>query len=93
VCSCKPGVGGDKCNECLPGFYNLRTTGCIACDCHPYGSLSQNAQCELTTGQCPCKPGAIGRHCDSCSSGFFNVTQGCPSNNHTFLYCSTVYNN
>jgi coxsackievirus/adenovirus receptor len=79
VCSCKPGVGGDKCNECLPGFYNLRTTGCIACDCHPYGSLSQNAQCELTTGQCPCKPGAIGRHCDSCSSGFFNVTQGCPT--------------
>ena len=25
---CKPGVGGLKCDECLPLFYNFSGTGC-----------------------------------------------------------------
>ena len=28
-CSCKPGVGGQQCDFCKPGFYNFSATGCL----------------------------------------------------------------
>lgn len=27
-CSCKPGVTGDRCDRCLPGFHTLTDAGC-----------------------------------------------------------------
>lgn len=27
-CSCKDGVGGERCNQCLNGYYNFSTDGC-----------------------------------------------------------------
>lgn len=27
-CSCKPGVTGDRCDRCLPGFHTLADAGC-----------------------------------------------------------------
>lgn len=27
-CSCKPGVMGDKCDRCQPGFHSLSEAGC-----------------------------------------------------------------
>ena len=27
-CHCKPGVGGQRCDACLPEYFNFRSTGC-----------------------------------------------------------------
>ena len=37
-CQCLPGVGGDKCDQCLPQYYNLVPgVGCQLCSCNPIG--------------------------------------------------------
>jgi len=28
MCRCKPGVGGERCDRCLPNFYDFSDTGC-----------------------------------------------------------------
>eukprot|EP00118_Oscarella_pearsei_P025062 m.307415 g.307415 ORF g.307415 m.307415 type:complete len:2013 (+) comp42255_c0_seq1:49-6087(+) len=76
-CPCKPGVGGRKCDQCLPGFYRFSTAGCQRCNCDSTGSSS--GVCTLTSGQCPCRPGVTGRRCTTClpnHSGFDSGT-GC----------------
>lgn len=74
-CSCKPGVGGPTCNDCLPDFFNFTSEGCRSCDCSQF---STSLSCDVTTGQCPCPERASGRTCDSCVPNFFNLTtQGC----------------
>lgn len=75
LCSCKPGVTGQRCDQCLPGFTGLSSAGCVDCSCNLGGSAS-NA-CNSTTGQCPCLPNAVGVACDSCAPGFYDVSAGC----------------
>ena len=37
-CQCLPGVGGDKCDQCLPQYFNLVPgVGCQLCSCNPIG--------------------------------------------------------
>jgi len=73
-CQCKPGVGGRKCDQCIPGFYNFTSQGCSACNCTTLGS--QNLVCDVITGQCPCKPGVINRTCSGCRPSFFGYQTG-----------------
>ncbi|XP_071948026.1 laminin subunit alpha-1-like [Antedon mediterranea] len=54
-CICKAGVGGRRCDQCLPGFYNFGLTGCIPCNCNATGSAS--LACDFIDGQCPCYEG------------------------------------
>ena len=77
-CDCKTGYFGDKCDSCIPGFYdsngndfNEKIT-CSDCLCNIEGSLkSDNATCTNVDpcpcniyGVCTCKSGYIGDKCD-----------------------------
>ncbi|BFY99968.1 hypothetical protein BsWGS_03008 [Bradybaena similaris] len=71
-CVCKPNVGGQDCNRCLDGFYNLQESnayGCDFCNCDRGGSLRMT--CDKTTGQCVCKPRITGLRCDTPLTGHF----------------------
>ncbi|TDH06384.1 hypothetical protein EPR50_G00132680 [Perca flavescens] len=78
VCACKPGVGGEKCDRCQPGFHSLTEAGCRPCSCSPSGSTQE---CDVNTGQCRCKDHVEGFSCDRCKLGYFNLEpsnpQGC----------------
>uniref|UniRef100_A0A8D0DGP9 Laminin, gamma 1 n=1 Tax=Sander lucioperca TaxID=283035 RepID=A0A8D0DGP9_SANLU len=78
VCACKPGVGGEKCDRCQPGFHSLTEAGCRPCACSPSGSTQE---CDVNTGQCRCKDHVEGFSCDRCKLGYFNLEpsnpQGC----------------
>ncbi|XP_012861133.1 laminin subunit gamma-1 [Echinops telfairi] len=73
-CSCKPGVMGDKCDRCQPGFHSLTEAGCRPCSCDPSGSIDE---CNVETGRCVCKDNVEGFSCERCKPGFFNLE---PSN-------------
>lgn len=76
-CSCKRGVGGPTCGDCLPNSFNFTSEGCIPCDC---SAFSDSTFCNVTTGQCECPDGVTGRICDACTPTFFNLTsEGCQS--------------
>ncbi len=53
ICTCKPGVQGDKCTECQDGYKLFSSSGCSECSCNEAGSLSN--MCNKSNGQCPCK--------------------------------------
>ncbi|XP_033116359.1 laminin subunit gamma-1-like [Anneissia japonica] len=72
-CVCKPGVGGQMCDQCLPNFYDFGITGCRSCNCLPAGSLNNQASCNIATGDCTCKLNVEARNCDRCKPGFFNL--------------------
>ncbi|XP_037538375.1 laminin subunit gamma-1 [Nematolebias whitei] len=78
VCACKPGVTGEKCDRCQPGYHSLTEAGCRPCACSPSGSTQE---CDVNTGQCRCKDNVEGFSCDRCKLGFFNLDpnnpQGC----------------
>lgn len=77
LCSCKPGVGGPTCGDCLPDYFNFTSEGCTLCSCSQFSS---SESCNVTTGQCPCPEGVSGRTCDACSTEFFNLSaDGCQS--------------
>jgi len=40
---------------------------CVACECNPQGSATQ--QCDRRTGWCECEPGITGEKCDQCDRG------------------------
>ncbi|KAL4656079.1 laminin subunit gamma-1 [Arapaima gigas] len=77
-CSCKPGVTGDKCDRCQPGYHSLSEAGCRPCSCNPFGSTQE---CDVQTGRCQCKDNVEGFSCDRCKLGYFNLDplnpQGC----------------
>ncbi|KAF4018642.1 hypothetical protein G4228_010088 [Cervus hanglu yarkandensis] len=75
-CSCKPGVTGDRCDRCLPGFHTLTDAGCTQdrklqdskCDCDPAGI---SGPCD--SGRCVCKPAVTGERCDRCRPGYYHL--------------------
>ncbi|XP_036726429.1 agrin isoform X4 [Balaenoptera musculus] len=80
-CSCRPGVGGLKCDRCEPGFWNFRgivtdgRSGCTPCSCDPQGAVRDD--CEQMTGLCSCKPGVAGPKCGQCPDGRALGPAGC----------------
>ncbi|XP_035243973.1 agrin-like isoform X3 [Anguilla anguilla] len=80
-CSCKPGVGGQKCDRCEPGFWNFRgivtesTSGCTPCNCDALGSVRDD--CEQMSGLCSCKAGVKGVKCSVCPDGSQMSASGC----------------
>ncbi|XP_031422229.1 agrin isoform X3 [Clupea harengus] len=80
-CSCKPGVGGLKCDRCEPGFWNFRgivtenISGCTPCNCDAGGSVRDD--CEQMSGLCSCKPGVRGMKCNVCPDGSRMGMSGC----------------
>ncbi|XP_073794674.1 agrin isoform X10 [Danio rerio] len=80
-CSCKPGVGGLKCDRCEPGFWNFRgivtenMSGCTPCNCDGVGSVRDD--CEQMSGLCSCKPGVKGMKCNVCPDGSKMGVNGC----------------
>ncbi|XP_064450284.1 laminin subunit gamma-2 isoform X6 [Mirounga angustirostris] len=80
-CSCKPGVTGDRCDRCLPGFHMLTDAGCTqdqrlldsTCDCDPAGILGP---CD--EGRCVCKPAVTRERCDRCRPGYYHLDGGNP---------------
>ncbi|KFQ75905.1 Laminin subunit gamma-1, partial [Phoenicopterus ruber ruber] len=67
-CSCKPGVMGEKCDRCQPGFHSLSEAGCRRCSCNVAGSTGE---CNVETGRCTCRDNVEGFHCERCKPGFF----------------------
>ena len=65
---CKEGFGGDRCDQCLPGFYDF--PNCFPCECSDVGSVSEI--CDVKTGECNCKSNYGDRQCDKCQSGFYS---------------------
>ncbi|XP_015598499.1 agrin isoform X2 [Cephus cinctus] len=82
-CECKPGVGGLKCDRCMPGYWGLPKIseghqGCIPCGCSLFGSVRED--CEQMTGRCVCKPEIQGQKCTICTDHNKILTQtGCYS--------------
>ncbi|XP_061623301.1 agrin isoform X4 [Phyllopteryx taeniolatus] len=80
-CSCKPGVGGQKCDRCEPGFWNFRgivtenMSGCTPCNCDTSGSVRDD--CEQMSGLCSCKAGVKGMKCNVCPDGSKMGMNGC----------------
>ncbi|XP_017266760.1 agrin isoform X2 [Kryptolebias marmoratus] len=80
-CSCKPGVGGQKCDRCEPGFWNFRAivtenmSGCTPCSCDPIGAVRDD--CEQMSGLCSCKTGVRGLKCNVCPDGSKMGMNGC----------------
>ncbi|XP_023317624.1 agrin-like isoform X1 [Trichogramma pretiosum] len=69
-CQCRPGVGGLKCDRCMPGYWGLSKIdkghqGCIPCGCSLFGSTRED--CEQMTGLCVCKPEIQGKKCTICT--------------------------
>ncbi|XP_070168751.1 agrin isoform X6 [Polyergus mexicanus] len=69
-CECRPGVGGLKCDRCMPGYWGLPKIseghqGCIPCGCSLFGSVRED--CEQMTGRCVCKSGTQGHKCTICN--------------------------
>ncbi|XP_039877594.1 laminin subunit alpha-3-like isoform X4 [Simochromis diagramma] len=66
-CSCKPRIGGRKCDRCAPGYY--RFPDCLPCDCNQ-GGVTSNV-CDPDTGRCLCKRNVAGVRCDTCRERSF----------------------
>ncbi|XP_076451600.1 agrin-like isoform X2 [Babylonia areolata] len=80
-CTCKPFVGGTRCDRCEIGYWGLHkiaedgNAGCLACNCNRMGSVRDD--CNQMTGRCMCKPLVSGMKCDRCSNGRLVGPTGC----------------
>jgi len=74
-CACKPGITGDKCDNCKPGYYGFSSSGCRRCNCNYEGSLITN--CDAS-GQCKCKDDVIGKQCNKCKPSYFDLETNNP---------------
>ena len=75
-CQCKPGVTGDKCDQCEANYWNFpdgASRGCQTCECMVEGSLGNRPSCNTDTGDCLCKQNVEGQRCDRCKSGHFYI--------------------
>ncbi|KAM5126571.1 LOW QUALITY PROTEIN: agrin-like [Callospermophilus lateralis] len=93
-CSCRPGVGGLKCNRCEPGFWNFRgivtdsQSGCTPCSCDPRGAVRDD---EQITGLCSCKPGVAGPKCGQCPDGHTLGPTGCEEDPSALVTCAEMH--
>ncbi|ELV12779.1 Agrin [Tupaia chinensis] len=93
-CSCRPGVGGLKCDRCEPGFWNFRgivtdgRSGCTPCSCDPRGAVRDD--CEQMTGLCSCKPGVAGPKCGQCPDGRALGPSGCEAGSSVPKTCAEM---
>ncbi|XP_063292084.1 agrin isoform X1 [Pelobates fuscus] len=93
-CSCKPGVGGLKCDRCEPGFWNFRgivtdkKSGCTPCNCDPVGAIRDD--CEQMTGLCTCKPGISALKCNECPDGRKPGLTGCEKDPSAPKSCNAI---
>ncbi|CAK6955068.1 agrin isoform X1 [Scomber scombrus] len=93
-CSCKPGVGGQKCDRCEPGFWNFRgivtenISGCTPCNCDATGSVRDD--CEQMSGLCSCKTGVKGMKCNVCPDGSKMGMNGCDKGPKAVTSCEEV---
>uniref|UniRef100_UPI00398EB503 laminin subunit alpha-1 n=1 Tax=Pristiophorus japonicus TaxID=55135 RepID=UPI00398EB503 len=73
-CQCKANVLGQKCDQCLHGYFGLSTgLGCVPCNCSQLGSTSEDCS---DGGLCHCVPGVSGEKCDRCTHGFYGFQDG-----------------
>ncbi|XP_077465275.1 agrin isoform X7 [Stigmatopora argus] len=93
-CSCKPGVGGLKCDRCEPGFWNFRgivtenMSGCTPCNCDASGSVRDD--CEQMSGLCSCKAGVKGMKCNMCPDGSKMGMNGCDKGPEALNSCDEL---
>ncbi|XP_049733524.1 agrin isoform X1 [Elephas maximus indicus] len=93
-CSCRPGVGGIKCDRCEPGFWNFRgivtdgRSGCTPCSCDPRGAVRDD--CEQMSGLCSCKPGVAGPKCGQCPDGRALGPTGCEADSVAPVTCAEM---
>ncbi|KAM5125714.1 LOW QUALITY PROTEIN: agrin-like [Callospermophilus lateralis] len=93
-CSCRPGVGGLKCDRCEPGFWNFRgivtdsQSGCTPCSCDPRGAVRDD---EQITGLCSCKPGVAGPKCGQCPDGHTLGPTGCEADPSALVTCAEMH--
>ncbi|CAD5215290.1 unnamed protein product [Bursaphelenchus okinawaensis] len=73
-CLCKEGVGGRRCEKCLPGYYNFPE--CLKCSCNTAGTVAE--VCDSQTSECKCKKGVSGPNCDTCKPGTFDLQPNHP---------------
>jgi hypothetical protein len=63
-------VGGQHCDKCLPGYWNMTADGCQSCDCKRDGVAMNNEtggySCDPLNGHCTCIEGVRGEKCDQC---------------------------
>ena len=74
-CTCKPGVTGDKCDQCEVNHWNKNSAGCESCGCLEQGSQDNTKSCSQETGECDCKQNVIGKRCDQCKLGHFHIDE------------------
>ncbi|XP_006871817.1 PREDICTED: agrin [Chrysochloris asiatica] len=93
-CSCRPGVGGIKCDRCEPGFWNFRgivtdgRSGCTPCSCDSRGAVRDD--CEQMSGLCSCKPGVAGPKCGQCPDGRALGPTGCEADSVVPVTCTEM---
>ncbi|XP_032077781.1 laminin subunit beta-4 [Thamnophis elegans] len=70
-CVCQEFVTGQRCEDCLDGYWGLgsHVYGCSPCDCDIGGAY--NNSCALTDGQCDCRSNIVGRQCGDPAAGYF----------------------
>ncbi|XP_066456329.1 laminin subunit beta-3 isoform X2 [Eleutherodactylus coqui] len=98
-CICKENVGGERCDQCKPEYYQLSAAnpqGCTKCDCNTRGT-QRDQPCDGETGQCRCLPNITGQHCDQCAIHHWNIASGrgcqmcgCHARNSYSLQCNQV---
>ncbi|KAM9687274.1 agrin isoform 2-T2 [Trichechus inunguis] len=94
-CSCRPGVGGIKCDRCEPGFWNFRgivtdgRSGCTPCNCDPWGAVRDD--CEQMSGLCSCKPGVAGPKCGQCPDDRALGPTGCEADSVAPVTCAEMH--
>ncbi|XP_075471346.1 laminin subunit beta-3 isoform X1 [Ascaphus truei] len=98
-CTCKENVGGERCDQCKPGYYLLSASnpqGCSKCACSSLGT-QKDQPCDSETGQCQCLPSITGPQCDQCVSHHWNLPSGrgcqrcgCHPGNSYSLQCNQV---